>query len=251
MATAHMIAPGAAGQRRLTLGSGEAHVWVADLDELGDGWLDLLSSDEHRRCQAMVSEQARRRWGRGRGLLRGILGAYLGREPSGLDLDVGAHGKPRLAGPRPGDPSFNLAHSGALALYGIAAGGAVGIDVQQPREGIDELALAARALGAELTESLGALEPAERHGAFMRAWTRHEAMLKWRGTGIGAPAPEDAGVPWTTQVELGGDVAAALVLDREPAALLIRAVGGDPPLRSASVGSSPLAQLPGGVTRGS
>lgn len=230
--TALMITNGPAGGRRLQLAAGEAHVWVADLDAVGPHRLDLLSADERRRAAAIISEDARRRWARGRGLLRSLLGGYLGDDPGGLLLERDPNGKPRLLDHRAGAPSFNLSHSGHLALYAFAPEGSVGIDLQLPRGKIDDLALAARALGPETAETLRALDPAGRRSAFLRAWTRHEAVLKWHGGGIGAPIPAGGPEPWVTDLPLSGEPAAALALDSEPARLLVRSVG-EPGLGSA------------------
>ena len=67
--------------------------------------------------------------------------------------------------------------------------GPVGVDVEVPRRAIDEVALAARAFGPAEARRLEGLDPAVRAQEFLRAWVRHEAQLKCRGTGIGgAPA---------------------------------------------------------------
>jgi 4'-phosphopantetheinyl transferase len=236
-----MIDEAAILERRLTLSAGEAHLWSADLTVLSDGWLELLSPDEHQRAERPADPAAARWWGRGRGLLRALLGAYLDADPRTLCFGRGPHGKPFLADPPPGAPAFNLSHSRPIVLYGFAPNGNVGVDVQLPRARIDEPALAARAFGPELAASLRRLDPARRRRAFLRAWTRHEATLKWRGAGIGTPGPDDASSPWIAELDLGDDAVAALALDREPIRLLTRAVGGQPPTRSASARPSPVA----------
>jgi 4'-phosphopantetheinyl transferase len=88
---------------------------------------------------------------------------------------------------RPSALSFNMSHSGPLALYAFAAAAAVGVDVQSARaRPIDEVAIASRALGTEEGRRLAELEPVERGDEFLHAWTRHEAARKCSGGGIWA-----------------------------------------------------------------
>ncbi len=238
-----MIAAPAAQGRRLTLVPADVHLWSADLDELGDSWIGLLSDPELRRSETIISPAVARRWGRGRGLLRGLLGSYLDVDPRELALDSGPNGKPRLSDFPDGAPGFNLSHSGSLVIYAFTGQGDVGIDLQLPREGVDHLALAARTLGPEVAAELCALEPVARRRAFLRAWTRHEAGLKWSGEGIWRGDSDPLPAPWMADLRLGCDAVGALALDTEPARL-----------SSTFAGAGPLAQVagrgPGGPQRG-
>ena len=113
--------------------------------------------------------------------------------------------------------SFNLSHSGQLALYAFTETGAVGVDVEVARRPIDEIAIAARTFGPAEARRLGGLDPAIREREFRRAWVRHEAELKCRGTGIGGP---EAGLggrePWTAELEVGPRAAAAVAAEHPP-----------------------------------
>jgi phosphopantetheinyl transferase len=130
---------------------------------------------------------------------------------------VGSDGKPGLAG----SPSlqFNLSHSGSVALYALSAAGPVGVDVEaRPASSHrrDELALAARALGAGEAARLARLDPGARRREFLRAWTRHEAALKCSGS---ATAGEPA---WVAELDLAASnpgvegLAAAVALAQAP-----------------------------------
>jgi 4'-phosphopantetheinyl transferase len=170
---------------------------------------------------------------RAHGVLRALLARYLGSDPGSLSFAVGKHGKPALVADappaggaigsmtRPLTPPrdaaslrFNLSHSGALALYAFARGNAMGVDVEVARRPIDELAIAARAFGAERAQFLEKFEPEIREHEFLRAWVRHEAALKCLGTGIGAgEAREDL---WVAELDVGRRAAAAVALERPP-----------------------------------
>jgi 4'-phosphopantetheinyl transferase len=227
--------------RRLAIAPGEAHIWSADLRELGEGWTVPLAPAERRRAERILDRRAAARWAKARGVLRILLGAYLHAAPAGLEFVSGEHGKPRLAAA--GEPSFNVSHSGPLAVFAVTAQGEVGVDIQLPRPGIDELALAERAFGTESAERLRLLDPPLRRRAFLQAWSAFEAALKWRGCGIGVPAALPDPAPWILQLELD-DAAIAIALDRQPARLLARAVGDGAPARSEVHSSCILAAFP-------
>ena len=88
--------------------------------------------------------------------------------------------------------SFNLSHSGHLALYAFSKAGAVGVDVEVARRGLDVVAIAARAFGAAEARRLRGFAPAIRKEEFRRTWVRHESALKCWGTGIGNGSTESS-----------------------------------------------------------
>jgi 4'-phosphopantetheinyl transferase len=178
-------------------GRGEAHVWRVELPATGG------------RAAA-------------RGALREILGAYLGVEPAAVALTVGENGKPELADGQP-QLSFNLSHSGGLALVAVAAGGtAVGVDVERLRPRRDLARLAARWLPAADSAAVAAAADDEREGAFYAAWTRHEARAKCTGAGLSGPPPGPEVIALGLEIDPG--YAAALAVDGGAAS----AGGGDP-----------------------
>jgi 4'-phosphopantetheinyl transferase len=161
-----------------------------------------------------------------------LLGRYLQHDPAALRFVAGEHGKPDVAGAdarrhEPADASggrgglaFNLSHSGEMALYAFTRLGPVGIDLELPRRLIDELALEARALGPSHAESLRSLAPSGRPREFLRRWVRHEAAMKYRGTGVGASSAIEADSHAPCILELPLSVGfAALALDGPPQAL--------------------------------
>ncbi len=196
--------------------AGALDVWLADLRSLAEDRRELLTPAERARAQRFVRERDRVRWMHARAILRGLLGRYLQQDPHTLRFAAGAHGKPELA-EDPARLCFNLSHSGDLALYAFSPDGELGVDVEVARRPLDELALAARALGPSETERLALLEPPLRAQEFLRAWVRHEAALKWSGTGIGgADTIAGASAPWIAELEVGPRAAAAVAAGREP-----------------------------------
>jgi hypothetical protein len=161
--------------------------------------------------------------GAARAALREILGEYLGagapRVPAGaggaagggVELRAAAGGKPRLAS-APERLSFNLSHSGALALVAIAPGGAeVGVDVERLKPRRDLVRLAARWLPAADAAAVAAATEAELEPVFYAAWTRYEARVKCAGTGISGPPPGPGIVAHPIAIDDG--YAAAVAVD--------------------------------------
>jgi 4'-phosphopantetheinyl transferase len=220
----------APGPCKPLLPKGEVHVWRADLTAGPGHLVGLLCAEERARAERFLSDGDRQRWMRSRGVLRALLGRYLQKDPRTLRFDAGAHGKPVLlddvaasnavpesASSRPAMISFNLSHSEQLALYAFIESGAVGVDVEVARGPIDEVAIAARALGPSEARRLERLDPAIREREFLRAWVRHEAVLKCRGSGIGAADAARSGVaPWVAELDIGPRAAAAVALERAP-----------------------------------
>jgi 4'-phosphopantetheinyl transferase len=216
-----MTAPAwAPGPARPELAAGAVHVWRADLASTDSALESLLSDEERERAQQMLRDENRRLWARSRGTLRSLLGRYLQRDPRQLSFTTGPHGKPELADRA---LSFNLSHSGDVALYAVRAVGEVGVDVQLDRRSVDEAAIAGRFLATDDVRRLARLPPAQRRTEFLRAWVRHEAALKCRGTGFGgggetsAPNTEGgAGGLWLADLDVGPGTAAAVAGEVTP-----------------------------------
>lgn len=203
----------------LVLPPDEVHVWRARLDVPPTALAALAavcSSEEHTRAARFRFARDRCRCLAARGLLRMILGWYLGRHPARLRLIAGAHGKPHLAGGA-GVRSlrFNLAHADDLALVAVARGREVGVDVEREQPERADLAVARRMFAPREAEALAALPPLLRARAFFTLWTIREAYAK--GTGLGLAGTEAGPVPasWTVrQLPIEAGYAAALAVER-------------------------------------
>jgi 4'-phosphopantetheinyl transferase len=191
-------------------GPDEVHLWRAPLD-LGPERLDrlacLLTPDEAERAARLRAEEPRRRFIAARGVLRELLGRCLGAPPEALRFAYAEHGKPRLVGVGAETLRFNLAHSGGLALYAVAAGRDVGVDVECVRATLGAMRIAERFFAPAEIAWLREQPEAARQTAFFRLWTCKEAFLKATGEGVTRPLRE-------VEVSLGADEETATVTRR-------------------------------------
>ena len=145
----------------------------------------LLSDAERERASRFAFPRDARRYIVGRARLRQLLAARLGMRPECVELTAGARGKPTLANPeRDGDLRFNLSRRDEVAVYALAVGREVGIDVEAVRTIRDADAIAARWFSRCENDAYQALEPREKPLGFVNCWTRKEAFVKALGDGL-------------------------------------------------------------------
>ncbi len=203
----------------------EIHLWRAPLDiapEKLAAMETLLQPDEHARAGRFRFPQHKARFTAARGILRSILGLYAGCAPASLRFAYGEHGKPCLAEPAGTGIEFNVFHSGDMALYAVARGRGVGVDVERIKPEGSWLQIAKQYFPASEAEELAALPEEAMRQRFFELWAAKEARLKALGVGLRFP------------FENGGDAAAYSVINFSPmsgyAAALGFAPGGGEPL---------------------
>jgi len=169
-----------------TLADDEVQVWWASLRQPADRLADLarlLSADEAARAARFRFPEHRDRFIAGRGLLRELLGAYLGRPGAALQFGTGSRGKPELAGAAGGGLRFNLSHSGDGVLYAVALR-EVGADLEHHDRVTDYLAIIDRVCTGRELASFRERPAERRREAFFDCWTRKEAVAKASGDGL-------------------------------------------------------------------
>jgi 4'-phosphopantetheinyl transferase len=173
------------------LGADEAHVWYADLRLPGErlaALAALLSPEERARAARFHRDADRDAFVARRGLLRSLLSRYLGCRPEALAFAVGPSGRPMIAGDdSDSTPAFSVSRSAHLALFAFAHDAPVGVDLERWRDDVDVDAIPARFFAPEEIAELDALRGEQRRRAFFDGWTRKEAFLKARGTGLSTP----------------------------------------------------------------
>jgi phosphopantetheinyl transferase len=239
------------GPLRPRLAEGTVHVWRCDTrrfaKEAGgaDRMRAVLAPEERTRAERIQHLEHRLQWMASRAALRALLGRYLGTDPSELGVVPDAFGKPAIDPARAGGStmtgaqatgldemrslSFNLSHSGELMVCAFAPSGAIGVDIEVARRASDHAAVAARVFGAEEARRLERLDAQVREREFLRLWTRHEATLKCRGTGLGfinksrgSGAPvgvRGSNVTWVAELDVGANAAGALASEHPPSSV--------------------------------
>jgi len=172
----------------LCLENDEVHVWRASLALTTpriQSLLQTLSPEERRRAERFRFQKHLRCYIVARGLLRTILGGYLGLEPYELEFCYNSYGKPALTKTFGGETfRFNLSHSYDIALYTIANRREVGVDIERIRLDFAYEEIAEKFFSPREIAALRALSPSMRQEAFFACWTRKEAYIKARGEGL-------------------------------------------------------------------
>ena len=217
------------------------HVWRVDLGASPArlrSLRDVLDGAEKERAARFHVARDGHRFVAGRGTLRAILGRYLDRDPARIALVYGPQGKPALD-PSFGDGriSFNLSHSGDLALLAVCLGRRIGVDLERIRPEVAGEDIARRFFSPRENAALNALPPEHRAAAFFHCWARKEAFVKARGEGLSgpldhfdvsvapgqpaallrtAPDPTEARRWFLTALDAGPGYAAALAMEGPP-----------------------------------
>ena len=171
-------------------------IWRAQLDLVPaetEALSGMLSKDEQNRAARFRYPVHRGRFIASHGILRNILSRYLGQSPESIRYSANAYGKPHLIDSNRGiDLRYNLSHAQDLALYAIAVDREIGIDVEHSGRSCQTLDIAARFFAPVEAAAIQELPERLRKKAFFACWTRKEAYLKARGSGLSAPLDQFA-----------------------------------------------------------
>lgn len=196
--------------------AGGLEVWTARPAALGCAACEalgrLLDAEERERATKLRFEDDRRAFVVAHGMRRMALGLALAVDPADLRFGTGAHGEPLLVSPAGRTPAFSLTRSREFVAFALSGDGAVGIDVEPVRDGVD---------ASLLERYMDAGEPLVDDEDFYARWTALEAFWKARGLGLSGSHPRIALQPNETgalDVLFGVDgQAAGAVVMRLPA----------------------------------
>jgi len=170
------------------------HVWVGTPADFGSprlveqltGW---LSPDERQRHQRFHAATDRDAFLVAHGVLRFLIGEYLGQPPAVLRFEAGPHGRPELVQLEPGPRlRFNLSHTRGLVAWAFSLDRACGVDVEEIRDDVAIDRLAPAVCTTAECARLRALDPQGRIRYFYSIWSLKEALVKGCGLGIDAAA---------------------------------------------------------------
>ena len=175
----------------LRLSRDEIHIWRASLNLAApriQALRHILAANELSKARRFHFPKDRQRFIVARGLLRTILGRYLDTEPDQLRFCYDDYGKPSLAPSSDQETlNFSLSHSDGLALYAVARGREIGIDVERVCHIPEAAQIAERFFSAHENAVFRTLDARLKQEAFFACWTRKEAYVKARGKGLSLP----------------------------------------------------------------
>jgi 4'-phosphopantetheinyl transferase len=174
-------------------------VWLIKVaDRIVEADRGLLDDQERQRVDRYCDPRHGAHFGGTRAAAKRLVGAYVGVTPE--QVHIGRQRCPRCHSPEHGPPSIaqpvcglriSLSRTGACAAIAVSSGRAVGVDIESTARCADIGCLARGTLSPAEFEYLMAKDGAEaRQDAFLRCWTRKEAVLKGVGIGIAAELPD-------------------------------------------------------------
>jgi 4'-phosphopantetheinyl transferase len=175
----------------LELTDDEIHIWFAVLDQPESEiscFIQTLSEDELIRARRFHFQKDRDWFIARHGILRIILGCYLGVKASELQFYHGKAGKPAISETfGKGTIHFNISHSDRVALFAFARSHEIGVDIERIRD-IPELELIVEQFFSEREKSIyHALPQEKKRESFFNSWARKEAFIKAIGEGLSWP----------------------------------------------------------------
>ena len=170
---------------KMRIADDEIHVWVVDMRASDvqcaalKRWLD---PHEMERASRIPNLEKRRSFEVAHGVLRCLLGNYVGCDPGAIEFANDPEGKPKLVFSE--GIEFNMTHSAEWAAFAFSSNCAVGVDVEQVRALPGLPTIMRRVLCAEEAAELMLLSECDRERGFFCCWTRKEAYSKAMGMGL-------------------------------------------------------------------
>lgn len=168
----------------LSLFSGEAHIWSANLSDSKDNlnyFTYLLSNDEQERAKKYRFSKDQKNFIASRGILRSLLAKYLNKPPQNIKITYGPWGKPCLA--EESRLFFNVSHSKDCALYAFALDYEIGIDIEFIDRNFDLESMVLSLFSHAELNYWKELNNTKKLEFFFKFWVGIEAYLKAIGKG--------------------------------------------------------------------
>jgi 4'-phosphopantetheinyl transferase len=163
------------------LPSREVHVWLIPV-AAAPTVAAVLDEDEQARAARFHFDPDRTLFTAAHGGVRVVLGLYLDVAPADVRFGSSDLGKPYLVD-HP-EVSFNLSHSGDLAVVAVAAGREVGVDVERQRPLHRPDGVARRIMTPDELARYEAADSDEKARFLLCVWARKEALVKASGQGV-------------------------------------------------------------------
>ncbi|WP_299119090.1 4'-phosphopantetheinyl transferase superfamily protein [uncultured Winogradskyella sp.] len=183
------------------------HIWSLNFvvnDNAFNKYHNLLSDDEKERASRFKFFKDKRCYVVTKGILRLLSGQYLNKDAKAIKFEYEKYGKPKFK--HKTNLNFNVSHSGDLAIIGFIYDHTIGVDIEKIKNDFDTFDIASKFFSKQEINALREIPTQQQHLAFYRCWTRKEAFIKAKGSGLSFPLNEfsvsldsdlDAEVLWT------------------------------------------------------
>lgn len=164
---------------------GEIHIWRnhrAGKEGRISSYLPYLSLFEQQKAKTFHYEKDREDFILGRGILRKLLGQYLGVRAKDVDIRNNLYGKPCVY-EAPIPLEFSVSQSGNEQVFVFTLGRQIGIDIEYIDDQVDFWMLAQEYFSKSEWNQLLGLPEEQRVLGFFKGWTQKEAYMKAIGEG--------------------------------------------------------------------
>ncbi|CAN5532164.1 hypothetical protein BH10ACI2_BH10ACI2_07030 [soil metagenome] len=170
--------------------SGNLHVCSIKIDRSQEHiFKSCLSTNEVKRAMKFRHPEDRADFVVCRGVLRRLLGEYVGIEPGHVEISYTRDGKP-FVDQHSTNIKFNISHSHEIALFAFSKDFDLGIDIERLDVNIIDPGMISHCLHPNEIETFQALEVDKKAIFFFNCWTGKEAYLKLRGDGFAVSPSE-------------------------------------------------------------
>lgn len=154
----------------------------------------LLTADDRARRARLRTARLQRDFTLARWVVREGLSRAAGAMPDAWQFAADPGGRPRVVSPDP-EIAFSLSHTDGLIALLVVRGVDAGLDVEATGREIDAAEIAPRFFSALEQHDIASHAESERKRRFLEIWTKKEAYLKARGTGLSLPLDAFSVVP--------------------------------------------------------
>ncbi|MCX6654135.1 MAG: 4'-phosphopantetheinyl transferase superfamily protein [Candidatus Bathyarchaeota archaeon] len=162
-------------RKRLVSQSVATHVWFFEV--CSSTYLPLLSEEEKSRLSYYKFGEDSESYLFSHGLLRVLLGYYLGLDPRFVPINYGLNGRPTVSHREGFGVNISLSHSKRLVMYAFSKQ-RIGVDVERMRSDVDFDNVASNLLIGNDTDRFNHIPQLEKMALFYKMWTARESSYK-------------------------------------------------------------------------
>lgn len=172
----------------MTLLSNSVDIWSIDTARFPDdltSYFQILSKEEQLRSQRFKFEKDQRLNILARSGLRVLAAQYLNCTPVSIQMGYEEYDKPYFLDYP--EFKFNVSHSGEIVVLAFVQKLELGVDVEYIKTDFEVMEIADNFFATDEIENLKEIEKELQFEAFYRCWTRKEAFIKAKGSGLSFP----------------------------------------------------------------